>query len=976
MKDNIETLMNFYVRIPYNSLKYYDNYLKQITKEDLNYLTKNNMFSEIIYSTSYDLFKSFQNFNSSLVESNKSLLKYMIRSSCRTTPYGLLSGVAKGKFSIDQNLSLESNWLKKASIDAEWLLEYYKIIESKIGCDLKVCFNNALDLETDRIYNLWTTYYVNNNNSFDISNSNLLKKLLNFCPYGNFKNIKEIYEIIQSEYVIEISTINYYIHQLLENEFLISDIRMPSLNTSSLDHLISKTKEYRLDEETNFLVNVKGYLEEYNSLIINDSKSLNLYQKIFNMLQEKYKCKNILKFDLYSEQLIEFPLNEKNKFVELKKFIDCFENDYRYNEYFDAYIEKYGMVPVRYLDMIKEISGLGHPSIDKFNDKININYHHLDAYLYKLNGSHIDLSNLYIKLDKSDKTMGSIEIACSPIKNKKGYEYIITQMIGSNMAEKSFGRFSYLFKNEIGLNPIQEEMVEVSFIPKKKRISNVLSCQSNCSSFIEFAYFTDNNKVRIDLNDIYVYPYEGKLFFLDKKNNKILKFVSTNMTNLSFYPNVLKTLLLLSEAQDNNYFSFFTYINKYYEKVFHCPEIRYKDFILFPEKWKLKKEMFECLNNYEEFISSFMKIRKTHCLNCSLVNVGYLDNYLLLNLNNDIHLELLYEMIKTNKEIFIAKSYINSNNSILTINSEPHISEFIFQIRNKNNYYENLKLPIANLKINKHNNIFLPFDKCVYLKLYTKKNDQNSLLITYINDFIQQITNKNLTNKLFYIRYKDKYHHLRLRIFFNDSQKEEILKNVILFQRKVYLSNIVKKIIIDSYEREYQRYGGEKNIDFFEEYFTCETIDIINILNQVRKKKLNLAIETVFVLTTIHTLKTLFVSEKEILKLLDNFKVKNSQKKELSIFKKENKNLLCNILNGEWNDLNLMPKTFDKDYELYKKNKRGDLNDYSYNEIVLSMIHMRFNRMIGIDRINEIKFMAFIENIIYSNMKRKQYEKK
>ncbi len=62
----------------------------------------------------------------------KSVIKYLIRMSTRTTPYGITAGVDIGCFEnkIDINLKNNTEHIKRARVDMEWLYKVLYILEN------------------------------------------------------------------------------------------------------------------------------------------------------------------------------------------------------------------------------------------------------------------------------------------------------------------------------------------------------------------------------------------------------------------------------------------------------------------------------------------------------------------------------------------------------------------------------------------------------------------------------------------------------------------------------------------------------------------------------------------------------------------------------------------------------------------------------------------------------------------------------
>lgn len=91
-------------------------------------------FEEAIAIASNDL---YQNLNKENSIDRLILQKYLIRASTRCTPFGLFSGVSKGKLSEENNLVL-SDYKKKSMVDIQWLYKIIKKVELEIGSNLKV----------------------------------------------------------------------------------------------------------------------------------------------------------------------------------------------------------------------------------------------------------------------------------------------------------------------------------------------------------------------------------------------------------------------------------------------------------------------------------------------------------------------------------------------------------------------------------------------------------------------------------------------------------------------------------------------------------------------------------------------------------------------------------------------------------------------------------------------------------------------
>lgn len=119
-----------------------------------------------------------------------------------------------------------------------------------------------------------------------------------------------------------------------------------------------------------------------------------------------------------------------------------------------------------------------------------------------------------------------------------------------------------------------------------------------------------------------------------------------------------------------------------------------------------------------------------------------------------------------------------------------------------------------------------PGSKWLYLKIYTGVKTSDVLLEEVIQPLIEFfIENKNIS-KWFFIRYNDPKPHLRVRFELSDNNYySEILSKIQVTFEKYINSGEIANFIIDTYNREIERYGIStmddaeyifyKNSDFF-----------------------------------------------------------------------------------------------------------------------------------------------------------------
>jgi thiopeptide-type bacteriocin biosynthesis protein len=126
---------------------------------------------------------------------------------------------------------------------------------------------------------------------------------------------------------------------------------------------------------------------------------------------------------------------------------------------------------------------------------------------------------------------------------------------------------------------------------------------------------------------------------------------------------------------------------------------------------------------------------------------------------------------------------------------------------------------------------FIPGDEWIYLKIYCGVKVADEILSKIIYDFTNNFMKTKIINKWFFIRYSDPDNHLRLRCHLVN--KNDFFKVLTVFNEKISSlvdSNIIWKISLNTYKREFNRYGLN-SIDLLEDYFFYNSMLVLNIIN-------------------------------------------------------------------------------------------------------------------------------------------------
>lgn len=964
-------------------------------------LLNNNVFLEAIAVSSPDLFSTVESFKQgsisqkSMKRLKKSLIKYVIRASTRTTPFGLFAGINIGSFEKETSIIIkDSNCHKKrARVDMEWLYGLINILESdkNIMLNINVKFNNICYLKGDRIINPIIGCNNINSKDSDISVSirftnqvKFVKDLSEkFISFGELSNIlKENNPNTKSE------VIDKFLYSLLKNQYLLSELRFPLCTFDPLEYIIDKIdKNDKAQNILDILNKLKYLISNYNSLDIGNG--IEPLKEIWDIMSKIYKCKNYLQVDLKlesnSNKLGENVKNEMERFASL--VVDMSKNmgkPSHIEKYTNEFVEKYGhYIEVSVLELLDEDIGLGAPSSYKNpqsnredisfkeseieNEMKNLIYNKIIECKLTNNQEIIlsdkdfneildtKLSDQYneeiISFDMNFFVFGKSELEV----NNGNFRLAIAPNIGSNSAGSMFGRFTdILSQNEsIKLNKLLHSkedlehdkiLVEVYETPQNGKLANICMNNSNIK-YKMFLGLNNNNDYVLDIKDIYVGYDEitQSLYLKSKSLDKRVHFNLLHMLNSFSSSNIYRFLSEISDVSSSNFIKLLYSLD--IQDLNYMPRISYEKVLLLPANWKLSLNILCSENNLYNFIEKF-ELWKNKYRIPKYVYYKVFDNRLVFDLSNKRHIEEIFNLIKNdNTEIKLYELEENVNNLLGKDNlGNLYFCETIVPFLLNNNIKSNIKntdYNILNTKSNIHSKptkIELLSDKRILFPgeegwwYYNIYCNHNNIDDLIYNDIFEMCE----------ILVKEKFIKMYFFIRYSDPKTHIRLRfkindmndiNVVIFKLQSKFSGLKKKKLIQKI-----------NIGTYErEIERYGGIDLIHIAEEF------FYYDSVYVATIITTLQynKLNLTEEEIAlislaSMLKNFKLKTKeqelllsskllQKSYIKEFSKK-RSTLVNILEKLYNDELHIIINDEKVYESLKK--RSEILEAYYYEIV------------------------------------------
>lgn len=994
MKKNYYCTNEFSARIPINTFEFYEKNLKSICPEDAKRLTQK-YYNEGLLISSTNLYQDLKKLGQLKDKETQSLVKYLIRSSVRSTPFGLAAGVLKGKFDIKEDLVIEKEFYKKARLDMEWIIGIIKEIESKLGNDLKIRKNNSTTFKENILIENWKSCF--GEVCCEIENLSYLEKKILELSELKYLSIKDLEDIIFKDNILtkgeEIKIFKNSVNKLLKNEVLTSNLRISLATPNIFNELIKRIRSYSTDKIKNDLLNLEEVLEQlnkYNKMSIGQGEKC--LKELIEKMKKMHESAHYVQVDMYQNKEIKLKKKIKNELEEFANFITEMSYIPEYSEYISEFKERYKDQAVKLIDLIDESQGIGFPYLNKnsesfYKEKILLKL--LNTLSLKGNKNSIDISKWKDKnnLNKID-TSETFECVFELLKdeNSENYKFLLSPSIGSDKIGKLTGRFNHIFAPTY----IENDKIELSFYPKISHHANVMMNSITNKKF-NFGILDEeikNNNQTFNIDNICVYISNEKLFLMDILSKKKIYFDTSHVYSKKLFPKKLLLLIDISYGQNLNPLSFVKTLKEIIEQdLTYLPEISYKNIIIFPEVWRieLKKYLKDNVKiNLEviNFIQNEIKFPDE-------VKVGNDDQYLILNLKNLVHKKIFLSILKKNESVMVYRNIYSSQNLVIkNQEKENHIGEFVFNFKNQNQNQNELDIDpkyleiFSNFKEKKCS--YFPLEKWTTIKIYLNEDFEDITLMNDISEFINILAKKETFKGFFFIRYKDPKNHLRLRIKL-DEIDSIILNNILSFLKNLKNKEYITKVKLDTYTQELMRYGGENLIEKAEELFCFESKICLEFLILIAKEKTELLTIEIYIYFILSLVEKLKLEKQDISIFFEEFEI---NRKENSVIESLLNINYVNLVRAEYiykyleeeNEIEiykLIEGLLDK-YLIYWESINKELDKNQKNKIFNSLIHMFFNRLIGIDIELEYYIKGHLKKIIFGRYfyKNKKSEEK
>lgn len=122
-----------------------------------------------------------------------------------------------------------------------------------------------------------------------------------------------------------------------------------------------------------------------------------------------------------------------------------------------------------------------------------------------------------------------------------------------------------------------------------------------------------------------------------------------------------------------------------------------------------------------------------------------------------------------------------------------------------------------------------PGSDWLFTKLYLGHQAADDFLLKTVEPLMREITAQHAVDRWFFLRYSDPDHHLRLRVH-AETGLPQVREHVLRVLESELQTGRLRRYTLDTYEPEFERYGGVDMMKRVEEFFTQDSIAWLELL--------------------------------------------------------------------------------------------------------------------------------------------------
>jgi lantibiotic biosynthesis protein len=420
----------------------------------------------------------------------------------------------------------------------------------------------------------------------------------------------------------------------------------------------------------------------------------------------------------------------------------------------------------------------------------------------------------------------SFQVAAASREAVDSGEYLIAPsgFVAAMGRARSFGRFADLLgpeardrvRDTVTCNQGGALRAEFVFAPASGRTYNVFIRPRFLDTELQVGVFDDSDVDRLSLDDLWV-GLDGERFFVwSASRERRVELVESHVFNTHiFAPNLCRLISLLS-LDGTRTIRGFPWGGGF--SLTALPRVRYGRIVLSLRRWSFAARPFA-----ENAQAALDTVRKEW----NVPRFVFLcdgDNRLLLDLDSPIVGLLLEDQLQDNargklilQEMFPAPDQL----WLPDASGDTYVAEFVAALEPRvESVREELReAPALVAQRRRHG----PGSDWVYVKMYAGAQALEDLLLGSIAPLISAWRERESIDRWFFVRYADPEDHLRVRVRATRNHAAQLRDELLGTLEGLLDDARISRYTLDTYDPEYERYGGVDAMNAVERFFTIDS---------------------------------------------------------------------------------------------------------------------------------------------------------
>jgi len=437
------------------------------------------------------------------------------------------------------------------------------------------------------------------------------------------------------------------------------------------------------------------------------------------------------------------------------------------------------------------------------------------------------------------------------------YLVVPATFAGSDRAARSLGRFVNLLGEEslervhrvCDAEPHDGHLrAELVFTPAESRFYNVVIRPKTIDVEIRLGVGIPRTEDEIPPDDLWVGVEDGKFYLWSAcRQRRVAPVESHLFVTDRFAPNVCRFLAIIANdgkrlmrGFDWGALSSLTYL----------PRVRVGRVVLSHRRWLFRSQ--DALQSLSDATVELARLRSQWNLP-RYVLLADADNRLLVDLDSKIAPELLFDQtVRARRPLHLIEALPSPEHAWLQ-GSDGHYSvEFAASVLQSTSDRAALRdqsgaLPPGQMADGSIRKRYGFGSRWAYLKLYIADQASEYFLLKTVMPLIRELQDQEAIDRWFFVRYADPQFHLRLRVRAVDGSTSTVCDKLVAGAYRWLAEDLVLRYAFDTYDPEYERYGGPAGVELAEEFFTLDSnlcIDLISRIAETTEERVAAAVES------------------------------------------------------------------------------------------------------------------------------------